>query len=111
MNKKLSPQELKARAIAMQIQGYSSRYVANELRQQLPQRIPHYTTIARWLQQAKRGPQGTRAARRRWAAILERAGIMVIERLDEADRMSPVGIAKMYGTVTDVYLALDRSMR
>ncbi len=111
-DKKPSPQELKAQAIALLVLGYSSRYVANELRMKYPlYRIPHYTTVARWLQQGKHSLQGSRIARARWTRIMERVGVLVIDRLNEADRMSPLGIAKMYGTVTDVYLALDRSMR
>lgn len=110
-NKNPSPQELKAQAIALLVLGYSSRYVANELRMKYGlMRPPHYTTVARWLRQVNRGLQGSRVARRRWTLLMERVGLLVIDRLNEADRMSPVGIAKMYGAVTDVYLALDRSM-
>ena len=110
-DKKPSPQEIKAQAIALLVLGYSSRYVSHELRMKYGLiRPPHYTTIARWLRQSRRGLQGSRGARGRWAAILKRAGIMVIERLNETERLSAVGVAKMYAMSADVYLALDRSM-
>ena len=106
-----SPQELKAQAIALLVLGYSSRYVANELRMKYGlMRPPHYTTIARWLRQAQLGLKGNRAAKARWAAIVNRAGVMMMDRLDETERLSAVGVAKMYGTAMDVYLALERSM-
>ncbi len=90
--------------------GYSSRYVASELRRQFPvARIPHYTTIARWLRQVGQDRRG-KAAKARWAAIVNRAGGIMIERMDEAERLLAVGVAKMYSTAVDVYLVLERSI-
>ena len=104
--------ELKAQAIALMVLGYSCRDVEHELRQQFPLlRIPHYTTIARWLRHMPWSLARGGAAQARWAEIANRAGGIAIERLHEMDRLSPLHAMKGYSMAMDIYLALERSGR
>ncbi len=104
-----APTEIKAQAIALLTLGYDCRRVCAELRRQFPgAKIPHFTTIARWLREMP--PGHGRAAAFRWWLVLERAGEIVHERM-KAERMSPLDLAKFASKAADIQLALTRSVR
>ena len=98
--------ELKAQAIALMVLGYSCRDVEHELRRQFPLlRIPHYTTIARWLQKMA-GPQ-SRGAAAYWLVIAHLAAEEVGRRIDaEGKQMSLMEQVEFASRVTDIYFSL-----
>ena len=104
-----APTEIKAQAIAHLTLGYDCRRVRAELCRQFPGvKIPHFTTIARWLREMP--PNTGKAAKVYWWFVMKRAGEIVYERM-KTERMSPLDLAKIGSKAADIRLALDRSMR
>ncbi len=101
--------EIKAQAIALLVLGHDCRRVAQELRQQFPgTKIPHFTTIARWLREMP--PNTGKAAKVYWWFVMKRAGEIVYERM-KTERMSPLDLAKIASKAADIRVALAQSMR
>ena len=102
--------EIKAQAIALLTLGHACRRVEQELRLQFPgARIPHFTTIARWLREMP--PNRGRAARVYWWFVMERAGEIALERMKEAEKLPPLDLIKIFAKAADIDRALTESMR
>ncbi len=105
-----TPTEIKAQAIALLTLGYDCRRVHAELGRQFPgTKIPHFTTIARWLREMP--PSKGRAALARWWIVTDRAGEILYERMKEVEKLPPLDLVKIYAKATDMYFALTESMR
>ncbi len=105
-----APTEIKAQAIALLTLGYDCRRVHAELRRQFPgAKIPHFTTIARWLREMP--PNRGRAAKVYWWFVMERAGEITFKRMKEVEKLPPLDLIKIASKATDIHLALTESMR
>ena len=105
------PSDMKAQAVALLILGHSSRHVQTELSRQFPGAdIPHYTTIARWLQKLAE-PHG-RAAEAHWWALAMAAEEILVNRMGEARTMPLMQLVQFTSRASDIYWAgRERRMR
>ena len=105
-----TPTEIKAQAIALLTFGHTCRRVEKQLRLQFPgTKIPHFTTIARWLREMP--PNGGRAARVYWWFVMERAGEIALKQLEEAENLPPLDLLNIFARSLDIDRALAESMR
>lgn len=97
-----SPREVKATAMVLTILGHSSRQIERELRRKFPgERIPPWTTIARW----QRSRPMNRTAVLKWMDIAMRSSELMLERMDgiEAGDMSLKELMSLYDMAHRAY--------
>ena len=105
-----APTEIKAQAIALLTLGYHCRRVRADLQRQFPgTKIPHFTTLARWLREMP--PNGGRAALARWWFVADRAGEIALKRMNEVEKLPPLDLVKIFAKASNMHLALTKSMR
>ena len=106
------PNEMKAQAVALLILGHSCRRVQTELSRQFPGAdIPHFSTLARWLNKIAGGE--AIAAAVYWSFVSKAAGEIVLKRLEtEAKRMSFMELVQFSSVASDTYFnAVQRRKR
>jgi len=100
-----TPTDIKAQAIALLILGRSCREARAELHQIFAgESIPHYSTIARWLQ--KMAEPQSKGALAYWSVLVKAVGEVVFRRMDELEKMSLLEVVAVSSRAYDIYWAL-----